>query len=236
MTTTTEHQAPASSFSPALFAFLSDLRKNNDRDWFMANKRRYEETVQEPALQFVSDFEPRLRAISPHFRADPRPVGGSLFRIHRDTRFSKDKSPYKTHTGIHFRHELAKDVHAPGFYLHLEPKEVFAAAGIWHPDAETLAKIRTGIVADPDRWRKTTREGTFAAAYSLTGDSLKRAPAGYDPEHPLIDDLKRKDFIAVFTLDERSVCSRGFVDELGAAYTTGGPFVRFLCDAIDVPF
>src|SRR5918996_4016229 len=133
------------SFSPALFTFLRDLKQNNDRDWFKANKPRYEKAVLEPALQFIVDFEPHLLAISPHFVADPRPSGGSLFRIHRDTRFSKDKSPYKPYTGIQFRHELGKDAHAPGFYLHLEPGGVFAGAGIWHPDQPTLVRIREAI-------------------------------------------------------------------------------------------
>jgi uncharacterized protein (TIGR02453 family) len=224
------------SFSPALFTFLRELRANNDRDWFKANKPRYVEVVQEPALEFVSEFEPHLRAISPHFVADPRPVGGSLFRIHRDTRFSKDKSPYKLHTGIHFRHELAQSAHAPGFYLHLEPDQVFLGAGIWRPDTETLAKIRTAIATDPERWTATTRAPTFADAYRLAGDSLKRAPAGFDPEHPLVDELKRKDFIAVQSLTEKDVCSRGFLEKLASRFGAGGPFVRLLCDAIGVPF
>jgi uncharacterized protein (TIGR02453 family) len=219
------------SFSPELFAFLRELRANNDREWFKANKARYEEAVQEPALQFIADFAPRLRKISPHFRADPRTVGGSLFRIYRDTRFSRDKSPYKTHTGIQFRHELARDVHAPGFYLHLGPDEVFVAAGIWHPDGQSLGKIRDAIVADPKRWQRVTRRD-----FRLGGDSLKRAPAGYDSEHPLIDDLKRKDFIAVVPLSEKRATSRGFVDEFAATCRSAAPFVRFLCEAVDVPF
>ena len=98
------------SFTPALFAFMRDLREHNDRDWFKANKQRYEEDVREPAFAFISDFAGHLQKIAPHFVADPGPSGGSLFRIYRDTRFSKDKTPYKTHTGIHFRHEKAKDV------------------------------------------------------------------------------------------------------------------------------
>ncbi len=224
------------SFSPALFSFLRELRVNNDRDWFKTNRARYEEAVQEPALQFVADFEPYLRDISPHFLADPRPVGGSLFRIHRDTRFSKDKTPYKTHTGIQFRHEVARDVHAPGFYLHLEPSSIFAGVGVWHPDGETLGKIRAAIVADPDRWMRTTRDEAFTAVYRLDGAALKRAPAGFDPEHPLIEDLRRKDFIAVAALDERVVTSRGFVEEFAEICSTGAPFVRFLCDSIDVRF
>ena len=98
-----------------------------------------------------------LEKISPHFRADARPSGGSLFRIYRDTRFSKDKSPYKTNVGIHFRHERAKDAHAPGFYLHIGPDEVFAGGGMWHPDTQAATRIREAIVADPDRWRRATR-------------------------------------------------------------------------------
>ena len=234
--TTTAQRATASTFSPALFAFLRDLRANNDRDWFKANRPRYDEAVLEPALRFISDFEPHLHAISPHFVADPRPVGGSLFRIHRDTRFSKDKSPYKTHTGIHFRHALAKSAHAPGFYLHLEPGQVFLGAGIWRPEAEPLARIRTAIAEDPDRWTSTTRSKPFADVYQLGGDSLKRAPAGFDREHPLIDELRRKDFIAIRSLTDKAACSNGFLEETAGTFAAAGPLVHFLCDAIEVPF
>jgi uncharacterized protein (TIGR02453 family) len=220
------------SFTPALFEFLRELAANNDRAWFTANKSRYEDDVRGPALDFVSDVAPRLERISPHFVADPRPSGGSLFRIHRDTRFSKDKSPYKTYTGIQFRHELGKDAHAPGFYLHLQPKEVFVGAGIWHPDGRTLARIRESISEDSRAWRAATRVGRLA----LAGDSLKRAPAGYDPEHPLIDDLKRKDFICALRLSEKDVCMPGFVDEFAALCREASPLVRFLCRAVDAPF
>ena len=140
------------SFTPALFAFMRELREHNDRDWFKANKQRYEEDVREPAFAFISEFAGHLQEVAAHFVADPSPTGGSLFRIYRDTRFSKDKTPYKTHTGIHFRHEKAKDVHAPGFYLHLEPRNVFAAAGIWRPESATLGQIRDAIVREPEAW------------------------------------------------------------------------------------
>jgi uncharacterized protein (TIGR02453 family) len=229
-------QRTSASFSPALFAFLRELRQNNDRDWFNANKRRYQDEVQEPALQFIADFAPRLEEISPHFVADPRPVGGSLFRIHRDTRFARDKTPYKTHTGIQFRHELGRDVHAPGFYLHLEPGSVFVAAGIWHPDTATLAKLRESIDRDPDGWRKALRQSRMGETFQLEGDSLKRPPSGYDASHPLLDDLKRKDFIAVARLEEKAVTSPGFADELAATFRTSAPFVRFLCEATRAPF
>ena len=220
-------------FSPALFRFLRELEANNDRSWFAANKTRYEDEVRSPALDFVSEFAPRLERISACFVADPRPSGGSLFRIHRDTRFSKDKSPYKTYTGIQFRHEWGKDAHAPGFYLHLQPKQVFMGAGIWHPDATTLARIRDAIVEDGEAWLTARGAGEHLR---LAGDSLKRAPSGYDQEHPLIDDLKRKDFICVATLSERDVCAPGFVDEFGQLCEQASPLVRFLCSALDAPF
>ena len=124
--------------SPEFFTFFRELKENNNREWFQANKQRYETQVREPLLHFITDFGVRLPEISPRYMADARKSGGSLFRIYRDVRFSKDKSPYKTTAGIQFRHENGKDVHAPGFYLHLEPDGVFVGVGIWHPETKIL--------------------------------------------------------------------------------------------------
>jgi uncharacterized protein (TIGR02453 family) len=220
------------SFGPELFRFLRDLKANNDRVWFNSNKDRYEKEVRGPALDFVEEFAPHLAEISPHFVADARPSGGSLFRIHRDTRFSKDKAPYKTHVGIHFRHELAKHAHTPGFYLHLEPGSVFTGVGIWRPDAPALLKIREAIAADPKAWRRATADG----AVRLGGESLKRAPTGFDPEHPLIDDLKRKDFIASVELTQKEACSAGFLERFAGTCRETSPLVGFLCEALDLPY
>src|SRR5216117_84989 len=153
--------------TPCMFRFFSELARNNDREWFEANKRRYIEEVRDPLVRFIEAFGPKLARISAHMVADPRPVGGSLFRIYRDTRFSKDKTPYKTHTGISFRHEQAKDIHAPVFYLHLDPGHVFAGAGIWHPDGPTLARIRDAIVSEPDRWQEVVRDGAVGEGFRL---------------------------------------------------------------------
>ena len=131
-----------------LFTFLAELKDNNDREWFQANKARYEERVKAPLLAFIAGFDERLARLSAHYVADPRPVGGSLFRIYRDVRFSKDKSPYKTAAGIHFRHERGKDAHAPGYYLNLEPGECFAACGLWMPASAQAQQIRAAIDAD----------------------------------------------------------------------------------------
>lgn len=219
-------------FSKKTLGFLRDLTKNNEREWFKANKSRYEEDLKDPALQFILDFAPRLAKISAHFRADPRPVGGSLFRIYRDTRFSKDKSPYKTHLGIHFRHERAKDAHAPGFYLHIEPKNAFVGVGIWHPDSPTTLALREAIVDDPDGWKKATRSGAFSKRFALAGDSLKRAPRGFDPEHPLIEDLKRKDFIGVTEFDPTSITSPDFLNEFAKICRAGAPLNRWITGAL----
>jgi uncharacterized protein (TIGR02453 family) len=224
------------SFGPELFSFLADLRANNDRDWFAANKQRYEEHLLEPAIEFIEAFAPRLERISPHFRADSRPSGGSLFRIYRDTRFSKDKTPYKTNVGIHFRHEQAKDAHAPGYYLHIGPGEAFAGGGMWHPATEAATGIREMIVAEPERWRRATRTGAFAKRLQLGGDSLKRVPTWADPEHRFADDLKRKDFFGSTRLSEKDVVAPGFVDEYARICRAAAPLMQFLCDALDVPY
>jgi uncharacterized protein (TIGR02453 family) len=224
------------SFGPELFSFLTDLRANNNRDWFQANKRRYEEQLLEPALAFINAFAPRLEKISPYFQADARPSGGSLFRIYRDTRFSKDKSPYKTNLGIHFRHERAKDAHAPGYYLHIGPDEVFAGGGVWHPSSDAATGIREAIVADPESWRRATRTGAFAKQLELRGDSLKRVPPWADAEHAFAEDLKRKDFFGSARLSRSDVIAPGFVDEYARLCQAAAPLMRFLCGALAVPY
>jgi uncharacterized protein (TIGR02453 family) len=231
MTTTT-----TTYFTPATFTFLRDLAANNERGWFQDNRTRYERDVREPATRFIIDFGPRLAAISQHFRVDPRPVGGSLYRIHRDTRFSPDKRPYKTHAGLHFRHDVAKDAHAPGFYVHLEPGQVFLGVGIWHPDGATLKKIRDAMVKSPAAWRKVVGDEAFRTRFELAGDALKRPPAGYAKDHALIEDLKRKDFIGVASFEEAGAAAPDFLDRVTDACSDGAPFARFLCRAVGVRF
>ncbi len=214
--------------TPEFFTFFRELKANNNRDWFEANKKRYETQVRQPLLAFISDFGLRLAEISAHYVADARRVGGSLFRINRDVRFSKEKTPYKTHAGIQFRHESGKDAHAPGFYLHLEPDNVFAGVGLWQPDPLALAKIRGAIVAHPERWQQAVINEAFTASYNLGGESLKTVPKGFDPSHPFIDDLKRKDFIASVLLSEAEACAPGFIDRYADICRQAAPFMSFL--------
>jgi uncharacterized protein (TIGR02453 family) len=222
-------------FSPSLFHFLRSLRKNNDREWFLANKDAYESDVKEPALAFVASFAAPLRKISKHLVADPRPVGGSMFRIHRDVRFAKDKRPYKTHVGIHFRHESAGDAHAPGLYLHLEPGDVFAGVGIWRPDGATLAEVREAIAASPTAWRGAVGARGFRSSFEFSGESLARVPRGFDPEHPLAADLRRKSYMAITGFRERDACDPDFPDRLVRIWRASLPFLRFLTRSLDLP-
>lgn len=223
-------------FSRKSLQFLKDLAENNNRDWFGENKARYEDDLKGPALDFVTDFAPHLKKISPHFRADPRPNGGSMFRIYRDTRFSKDKRPYKTHTGLQFRHERGKDAHCPGYYLHIQPGQLFMGVGIWRPDGATTRSIRDAMVDNPAAWKRASRGKKFSATFTLEGDRLKRPPRGYDPEHPLMEDMKWKDFIGTTALTQKSLTSPDFMREFVALCKAGTPYMRWLCDAVGVPF
>jgi uncharacterized protein (TIGR02453 family) len=226
----------ASYFTEETFAFLRDLRANNDRDWFKKNRDRYERDVTEPAARFIMDFEPKLHGISEHYLADPRTVGGSLFRIHRDSRFSKDKTAYMTHSGIRFPHAWNKVVHAPGFYLHFDPEGSFVGLGVWHPDNGTLRMVRDAIVENPAAWKRTRDGKRFRARYDLGGDSLQRAPRGYDPEHPFVADLKRKDFIASCAVPAEDLTDKRFLARFTEACQDGAPFMKYLCTAMNLPF
>ena len=222
-------------FSPASFRFLRDLAAHNTREWFAEHKPRYEAEVQQPALAFIEAFAPRLHALSAHFVADPRKSGGSLFRIHRDTRFSKDKRPYKTAVGIQFRHERGRDVHCPGFYLHIEPGACFAAVGIWRPDGPTLTKLRHGMIDDPALFDEVYRGPCRASAWEPAGDALKTAPRGYPRDHPQIEDLRRKDVILAAPLTQTQVCGPGLVGAYERLCAGAFPLVRWQCEELDLP-
>ena len=219
-------------FPPVTLKFLAKLSRNNNRDWFGENKEKYETDVREPSLAFVEAMQKPLRKISECFNAVPKKVGGSLMRVHRDTRFSKDKTPYKTNVGIQFRHIAGKDVHCPGFYLHLEPKEVFIGVGIWHPDSTALSSIDE----DPSVWKKVRDAKSFRSQFQLSGDSLKRPPKGFSADHPMIDDLKRKDFIGVKQLAPSSIQDADFLGQVAASFKSAGGFMRFLCQAMNLPY
>lgn len=223
-------------FPADLVKFLSELARHNNRTWFEANRQRYEDSVRTPAIEFIAAMAGPLAKLSPHFSAIPKKVGGSLMRIHRDVRFSKDKKPYKCNLGIQFRHVAGKDVHAPGFYFHVDPHEVFLGAGIWHPESEALTSIREAIDEDPAAWKRAKGNKAFLAQFELAGESLKRPPRGYGADHLLLEDLKRKDHIAVSQWGHDDLLQPTIVQDTIAAFRTTKPYMKFLCGAIGVKF
>ena len=157
-------------------------------------------------------------------------------RVYRDTRFSRNKLPYKTNIGIQFRHQQAKDVHSPGYYVHVDPQRVFVGVGMWRPDANSLRVIRERIVARPSDWTGALGDAKFRHYFELGGESLSRAPRGFDKDHELIDHIKRTSFIAVRDLDVGDCLTPQFQRKVETSFAAATPFMKFLCEAVDVPF
>src|SRR5215471_8902870 len=183
------------SFTPAFFKFLKDLKRHNNRDWFEKHRERYVAEVETPMLAFIAEVGERLPRTCRGFVADPKRTGGSMFRIYRDTRFSADKSPFKTWVAARFPHEARRQIDdVPGFYLHLDPTECYGGGGVYHIETAALTRIRHRIVSAPREWAAVLETGI-----EIDGDRLTRPPSGFDPAHKFIDDLTRKD---LYTLTE----------------------------------
>jgi uncharacterized protein (TIGR02453 family) len=244
---------PASSpiyFTSATFKFLRSLARNNNREWFAAHKHEYESHLRQPFLRLIGDLAEPLQKLGAQYVANPKPVGGSLFRIYRDTRFSGDKAPYKPWGGASFYHQATRGLarggagnsmmgrlDAPVFYLHLQPGESFLGGGLWHPMPESVQRVRNYMVNNPASWKKATRSPAFRRMYGeLGGESLSRPPRGYDPTHELIEDLKRKDFVCSAALDDEVLCGPGLMKQLIRHYSVAVPLVDWLCGALDLEF
>lgn len=216
-------------FERDLFKFLEELARNNDRDWFNANKSRFEASVQQPALGFVRAMAPHLKKVSSRLVADDRKQGGSLMRIYRDVRFSKDKRPYNDHIAIRFLHERPGGL---GYYVGIASAEVTLGAGVWQPDKDPLAKIRKAIVADCKGWRKAFD----VKGWEPGGEALKRPPQGFDGEHPCIEDIKRKDFVLFAKLKPAAALKADFADAVATEYARTKPLMQFIAGALKLPF
>lgn len=239
-------------FTPATFKFLRSLARNNNREWFAAHKADYEADLRQPFLRLIADLAEPLQAISPQIVANPKPMGGSLFRIYRDTRFAKDKRPYKEHSGASFYHAATRAMarggdgdqgtlgrlDAPGFYLHLAPgRESFCGGGLWHPQPATLKRVRDYLLNNPSSWKQATQSAAFKKTYgALGGECLSRPPRGYAPEHPLVEDLKRKDYVCAAPLDEDQLCRPDLPKQLIQRYRVAAPLIDWLCGALDLEF
>ena len=217
-------------FAPELFQFLNRLKRNNNRDWFLAHREEYEACILQPALRFITDFAAPLAEITPYLVADPRLSRGSLFRIYRDTRFSYDKRPYKTHVAMRFSHQ-GKDVHSPGFYLHLESGGCFAAAGLWHPEPTTLFKVRSAIVSRPEEWRAVRKLLSWDDA-----SKLSRSPRGFPTNHEFVEDLKLRDLGTAVDFTDNQVCGPKFMSIFTAACRKMSPIAAFLGSAVGLKF
>ncbi len=222
-------------FTRETFEFLKDLVAHNNRDWFEANRERFEQSVRDPFLRLITDLQPHLKKINPQIVADPRPNGGSMMRIYRDIRFSKDKSAYKTSVAAHFWHAKGKGGATPAYYLRLAPGESFIGAGIWRPEPAALKGIRQAIVKQPKQWQEITTGRDFRSTCGLGGESLQRPPAGFDPNHLLIADIKRKDFVTSSKLTDKEVCADGFLVSVVENFRLTAPFVNFLSKAVGLP-
>ncbi|MEZ0470207.1 DUF2461 domain-containing protein [Luteimonas salinilitoris] len=224
-------------FSDRSFRFLRALARRNERAWFHAHKADYEAHVREPFRRLLSDLHPDVLAVSPHFRADPKPVGGSLFRIHRDTRFANDKSPYKTWQGARLFHERSRETAAPSWYLHLEPGDCFVAAGIWHPESPVLRRIRQFVVDNPAGWKTAAHAPAFRRRYRLgSQEMLVRPPRGFPADFEFIEDLRRRNFIALRSIDDATMAGPRLRQVLARDLRATAPFMDYLCAALDLEF
>lgn len=222
-------------FRPEAIEFLADLAQNNDRGWFQPRKAEYERLLKEPMEEFVAALAERFAAHRLPLQADPKT---SIFRIYRDTRFAKDKSPYKTHIGASFPWvegsggdaSISHTEHRNGAYFHLQPGENFAGGGMWHASKPLLDAFRQSILDDEQRVRDALEDPAFIAEFGPveSHETLKRVPPGFPPDHPMTDMLRYKDIVFGRRLSDDEVYSPDLPDILARAYATATPVFRFL--------
>ena len=230
---------PFAGFSPDAIQFLADLAQNNDRAWFQPRKAEYERLLKEPLEAMISTLAGRLAARGVPMLADPK---RSPFRIYRDTRFSKDKSPYKAHLGATFPwveeqpgaaagggHD--ERAHGNGGYFHFQPGEMYVGGGMWQMEKPRLEAFRAAVLADPDRVKASLEEPAFVAwcgGGARPHDELKRFPPGYPQDHPLAHMFRWKDVVFGRRLSDDDVLSPDLPDRLAEGYAAATPVFRFL--------
>ncbi len=213
-------------FPPETLKFLRQLKRNNNREWFLANKGTYEEKVKAPMIELVTALGGAMRNFAPELIVDPK---RAIFRIYRDTRFSKDKSPYKTHISALFAPRGAPKLGGAGLYFHIEPAEVIVAGGVYGPDSATLRTLRQHIAAHWEDLVAVTHRKEFKKLFgSLEGEQLKRPPLGFPADHPAIDHLRRKQFYVSST--EKPALAEGpkLFPWLLTQFAAMMPLIRFL--------
>lgn len=209
--------------------FLKQLEKNNNREWFMANKKKFNNAndniiaLTDHLIGLISKFDPEVSGLEPK---------SCVFRIYRDVRFSKDKSPYKTNLGAFIAPGGRKSM-SPGYYFHVQPKMFFCACGKHMPDPGETLKIRTAIAAEPNEFRKIVEGKKFADRFgSLHGERLSRPPKGFSVDHEAIEYLKLKSFTVSQEFKEKDAVSPEYPKMLAESFKASYPFVEFLRNAL----
>jgi len=229
--TTTVAAEPFTGFRQEAIQFLADLAANNDRAWFQPRKAEYEELLKRPLASLIAALAERFAARGIPLTADP---ARSPFRIYRDARFSKDKSPYKTNIGASFPWAGDGSIgqaerHGAGGYFHLSPGDIFVGGGMWHPEPATLAAFRAAVVADPAAVHRALDDPGFLGVFgTVNGDRLKRVPAGVPPDHPDAELLKLKDVVFGRQLSDEDARSAALPDIIADSFAAALPVLRFL--------
>jgi len=227
---------PFTGFTPEAIQFLADLAANNDRAWFQPRKADYERLLKQPMEALCAALAERFAARRIPLLADPK---RSPFRIYRDTRFSKDKSPYKSHVAATFPwieaaggagERVDDSPHGNGGYFNFQPGEMYIGGGMWMAERPRLEVFRRAIVEEPDRVRSALEDPGFVAVFegTHTHESLKRVPPGYPPDHPMAAMLKWKDVVFGRRLSDDEVCSPDLPDRIADGYEAALPVFRFL--------
>lgn len=227
-------------FPAAAFTFLKGLARHNARPWFEARRDVYEAAVRDPMRALIEAVDLRFGRLAPEIVGDPRK---SMFRIHRDVRFSRDKSPYKTWASAWFYHRdagkgVGQDAHGgAGLYVHLEPGACEIAGGLWMPEKNALAKVRDAIADDPAGFTRVITTPAFKRTWKRLSDQavLTRVPRGYDAEHPAATWLRYKSFTSTVMLTDAQMRSPRLVDLMMRRYETMVPLVRWLNSALGYP-
>lgn len=213
----------ATTINPDVFSFFKELESNNNREWFEPQKKRFK-TLEAEVKQFATEL---VEQMNTHDSVDRF----KLFRLYRDVRFSKDKTPFKTHFGISFHRE--KPTLRGGYYLHLKPGDNFVATGFWNPDKVDLFRIRKEMEVDADEFREIMSQKAFSSVWGkLEGEEVKTAPKGFSKEDPNIDLIRKKAYLFTKKYSDKEVLAPGFLTQVDADFKAVRPFFDYMSSVL----
>ena len=211
-------------FSDRTLRFLRALKRHNNREWFGAHKDEYETHVRGPMLAIIKRLAEDFPRVAPDLVASPR----SIYRVYRDTRFSPDKTPYKTHVAASFSHRVLPKHESAGLYFHLGPDQLWIGGGVYAPQTPQLHRIREHVVGNLRSFRSLVESSAFRRIGGVTGATLKRVPRGFPQDHEAAEYLKLKQYLAGEELDPKLAISPRFYGALLRRFTVLAPFIQFL--------